>query len=188
MTASNGGAPPVIPAVGCSLQIDLGNGTVCMLQTHYERDMGALERSFIQDTLFDDGERLKARARIAAISKEIDGINSQRALNAGQLERAEADYQAKTAERIKQGDEAVEADSKLHAEQERRGPYTPSTKLAAYLKTLAHQQSAADTERTQTLNNLQATERMLDGTIAKLRAESAALKAIVDAPYCRADR
>jgi hypothetical protein len=170
------------------LQIDLGNGTICMLQTHYERDMEAHERALIQDMLFDDGERLKARARIVAIGKEIEGINSQRALNAGQLERAEADYQAKKTERIKQGDEAAEADARQHAEQERRGPYAPSTKLSAYLKTLAHQQSAADTEREQTLNNLQATERMLDGTIAKLRAEAEALKAVVDGPYRRADR
>lgn len=180
--------PAQAPAIGCSLQIDLGNNTVLMLQTHYERDMPAHERAAIQDMLYEDGERMKAHVRIQAIGKEIEGINQQRALNAGQLERAEADYQAKKADRIRLSDESADADILQQKETGRRGPYELSTKAKQHQKAIAAQQLAADQERDQTLSNLQATEKMLAARIDQLAAEAQKLKGVVDGPYSSADR
>ena len=180
--------PAPAPAIGVSLQTDLGGGGVFMLQTHYDAETSPADRSRIHDMIYDDSERMRARVRIGNIGKEISGIKLQMSLNSPQVERAEADYQRKKQERIEKSEMSAQADARRHSEANRRGPYKMSASEAQHQKGLAVEQDREDAERKQLLDGIAATEMQLNQAIERLTAEAASLQVVVDGPYSRADR
>ncbi len=175
------------PAVGVTFQVDLGNGTTMVLQTHYDQELSPQYRASLHDMLFADAERIKARVRVQAIDSEIAGVAKQASLSVPQIERAEADYNTKVAEITAASDASAQADADKHAES-RRGEYKPSQQEKQRQVQFATQLQKLREERDTTLRNFDATNNMLKARVAELQAERDKMQAVVDAPFSTADR
>lgn len=175
--------PGVAVAVGISLQVDLGEGRSVVLQTHYAGDLGLAERAALQDRLYDDADRLKARARITAIDKDIASLGIELALGEEQLARARETYETKGRARQEEMDRITQADYEAATKNNRRGEYAPSAACRASLEKVAQEGLSAANEKTMTERNYEASAAMIHRRIRDLNAERLRLVFEVSAPY-----
>lgn len=139
-------APVVtVPSVGASMQADIGNNIVLVLQTHFAQDDRAgADRNL--DILYDAIRRQKAKAEIQALEKLIDQHKKVLANNEGVAATAELDHATKLAkynEAIKREQDAIAAIDKEARERfqatGRRGDYTETAGTRSAKN--AHQQT-----------------------------------------------
>jgi hypothetical protein len=175
------------PAVGVTFQVDMGDGTAMILQTHYDQELPYKERSELHDRMYFDAERMRARVRIKALDQEAAGIALQRSHGKPQIERAEENYQREVARITDEANASAEADAKKHEAGERRGPYKPSTQEKQRQIGFQTQLERLRAERESTLKNFEATDKTLEAGLLRLKAERDVLQAVVDAAFSRAD-
>lgn len=181
-------SPVAAPAIGVSLQIDLGNGSVMILQTHQDQEVGALARATLHDQLFMDGERIKARVKIQVLDKQIEDIEKKVLIDKPQFERAEAHFSAEVAKITAEADAASNAAAEKFYASGRRGDYKPSGAEDTKQKAFARRLLELSEERAKAINGFSATEQMLQAKVTELQAERSALQAVVDAAYSPATR
>ena len=144
-------------AIGASLQLDVGNGGVMVLQTHVPQDIPVTQLNQLLDNLMAAGARQKAKAEVAQMEKNIEV--QQKALDDldFQLKEAEETHLRQLAivnERMAtyvQDRAKVEAQgAEEHARAGKRGGYEPTGARRARIAAI-HGQLAKEREALQAL-------------------------------------
>lgn len=182
-----------VPSLGFSMQVDLGAGRVCVLQTHLPNDCSAAELDGMLDKMTQAGDRQRAHYKIEELERDLAKLSQEQAQHKEDLARIESDYQAKVEERNaqmlvaqKSVDDFMDQAREAHGERGGRSAFAlrgPDASRVNNVKTGITQLQAdndrALAERDVALRNSQATFDRRDKMMADLTAEIAQCRAIV---------
>jgi hypothetical protein len=187
-------APSPAPALGFSLQVDLGAGRVCTLQTHLPGDCHFIELNLMLDKMTAAGDRQRAHYKLEELERDLAKLEKEQSQHQEDLERVDRDFdeqKQKRIEAIAKAEKAL-ADFEIAAgiaatERGRRNPNLTSQDRANARKTkggidqLKGEITAAQAERDKTMADSQKTIERRAELIEKTCAEIARCKEIVKA-------
>jgi hypothetical protein len=125
-------SPEKAAALGMSLQVDLGAGRVCTLQTFIPADAHLVELNMMLDKMTSAGDRQRAHYKIEEKERELAQLEKDQAQHQEDLDRIDVDYEAAQARRMDQAEKAVksaddyEVAAKANWNPAKRGEYKQS--------------------------------------------------------------
>lgn len=105
----DGAASEAAPALGMSLQVDLGAGRVCTLQTFLPNDCDAVALNQMLDKMTAAGARQRAAYRIEELERELEKLEREQAQHKEDLDAIDRDFAAAQEARTKQLDAATKS-------------------------------------------------------------------------------
>jgi chromosome segregation ATPase len=125
------------PALGMSLQFDLGAGRVCTMQTFLPRDCAAVELNRTLDKMTAAGDRQRAHYKIEELERDLAQLEKDHAQHAEDLARLDADYAEAQERRAQQAEKAAQAlgnfESVRASDAQERGRRAPGALKGAVL-------------------------------------------------------
>jgi hypothetical protein len=82
----------MIPALGFSLQVDLGAGRVCTLQTCLPNDCGVVALNRMLDKMTAAGDRQRAHYQIEGLERDLVKFEKEQAQGQADLQKIDADF------------------------------------------------------------------------------------------------
>jgi hypothetical protein len=83
---------PRVPALGFSMQVDLGAGRVCTLQTHIANDCSIGELNRMLDKMTHAGDRQRAHYQIEGLERDLHKYEKEQAQGQLDLQKIEDDF------------------------------------------------------------------------------------------------
>lgn len=181
------------PALGFSMQVDLGAGRVCTLQSFLPNDCSVSELNSMLDKMTAAGDRQRAHYKVEELDREIEQLEREQGQHKEDLERLDADYVARQAKREEEVDKAqkalddVEAAARdAHVASNKRGDFAlrgtdksrydaVKSGVQAIAVEMAKDQAEFDAAHANSTKTFERRNEILD----RLRAEVARCKAIV---------
>ena len=117
------------PALGFSLQVDLGAGRVCTLQTHVASDCSLRDLNMMLDKMTAAGDRQRAHYKIEELERDLKQTEKEQAQHQEDLDRVDREHEAAQAKRQAAAEAAVktlgEFEKVVAAQHEERGGRGP---------------------------------------------------------------
>lgn len=189
--------PPksAVPALGMSIQVDLGAGRVCTLQTFVSSDCKQVELNQMLDKLTSAGARQRAAYKIEELERDIEKLQKEHDQQVEDVAKLDEDHAAAQAKRTQDGADGLKAadDFEVKAKDAwesggRRGPFKLSQQNETYVKRVREgvdkvkaEIAAAEEEHKRVRGEIQKTMTRREEVIGKARAELARCKEIVNA-------
>lgn len=86
-------------ALGFSMQVDLGAGRVCTLQTHLANDCSVEQLNHMLDKMTSAGDRQRAHYKIEELEREIEQHEREQAQHQEDLDRLDLEFAARQEQR-----------------------------------------------------------------------------------------
>lgn len=102
-------------ALGFSMQVDLGAGRVCTLQTHLANDCTVEQLNHMLDKMTSAGDRQRAHYKIEELEREIEQHEREQAQHQEDLDRLDREYEARQEQRHAEIEKAQKALDNLNA-------------------------------------------------------------------------
>lgn len=182
-------------ALGFSLQIDLGAGRVCTMQTFLPNFCSAIELNRMLDKMTAAGDRQRAHYRIEELEREIAREEKAQEQHKEDLARLDREHEAKQAARDAQIEklrtaldnfEAARRDA--HVESGRRGEFQlrgtdkqSADRATSEITKAVAERDQAEVERNVAHQNSLVTIKRQDEILARMREEVERCKATVAA-------
>lgn len=177
---------PAAPALGFSIQVDLGAGRNAVLQTHLPNDASLDDINAMLDKMSSAADRQKARYDIDALTRTLEADEKMLAQAREDEERCRRDWEAQQALREKDLKRAQEDyDTSFNEAYERhrgsgrRGEFTASAQIRSKGSALARAKEDFEKEKIKheaEVGNFHTTVVRWESEIAKKRAEIASLQ------------
>lgn len=106
------GDAPQSPALGMSLQVDLGAGRVCTLQTFVPSDCSSVELNQMLDKMTAAGARQRSSYKIEELERDLEKFEKEQAQGHDDLKKIDDDFVAAQAKRE---DDALQATKRADA-------------------------------------------------------------------------
>ncbi len=182
------------PALGMSIQVDLGSGRIATLQTFVDSTCSIFELNAMLDKMTGAGDRQRAHYKIEELERDLKQEQKLLAQHADDLARIDKDYDAAQAKRF----DAIEKMQKTvdtfmatardnHVASNRRTEWALKgtekshvTAVNSGIKKLQDEIATATNERDVTHANTMITVNKRNEIIEHLQAEIAACKATVE--------
>jgi hypothetical protein len=103
------------PALGFSMQVDLGAGRVCTLQTFLPNDCTVEHLNHMLDKMTAAGDRQRAHYKIEELEREIEQHEREQAQHQEDLDRLDREYEARQEQRNAEVEKAQLALDNLNA-------------------------------------------------------------------------
>ena len=181
------------PALGFSLQVDLGAGRVCTLQTHVASDCSLRDLNMMLDKMTAAGDRQRAHYKIEELERDLKQTEKEQAQHQEDLDRVDREHEAAQAKRQASAEAAVKALGEFekvvaarHEERGGRGPVVLKghdkanyDRVASSVTKLKAEMANAQSERDVAHANSKTVFDRRAEIIAKMQAEIAHCKEIV---------
>ena len=181
------------PALGFSLQVDLGAGRVCTLQTHVASDCSLRDLNMMLDKMTAAGDRQRAHYKIEELERDLKQTEKEQAQHQEDLDRVDREHEAAQAKRQAAAEAAVktlgEFEKVVAAQHEERGGRGPVAlkghnkanydRVASSVTKLKTEMANAQSERDVAHANSKTVFDRRAEIIAKMQAEIAHCKEIV---------
>lgn len=102
-------ATPAAPALGMSLQVDLGAGRVCTLQTFVAADCSLPTLNRMLDKMTSAGARQRAAYKIEELERDLEKLLKEQEQHQEDLDNIDAEYVAAQAKRETDASKALTA-------------------------------------------------------------------------------
>lgn len=182
-----------VPSLGMSLQVDLGAGRVCTLQTFLPNDCSTPELNKMLDKMTDAGARQRSAYRIEEIERDLETLEKEQAQQSEDLAAVDARYDAEQTKRSADASRAEkslgEYEAAAKAAWEAKGGRGPmvlkgaekanADRVKGGVDKLKGEMLVAQEERARTREEILKTMDRRAELIAKRRAELARCKEIV---------
>ena len=104
-----------VPALGMSLQVDLGAGRVCTLQTFVSSDCSVVELNQMLDKMTAAGARQRSSYKIEELERDLEKLQREHDQQVEDLAKVDEDFEAAQAKRQEEGAQAIAALEKFRA-------------------------------------------------------------------------
>jgi len=138
--------PGQAPAVGTSIQVDIGGGAAMVLQTHFAQDAGPAEVDRLLDGMMRAAQRQKAKAEIVVLGKNIETQRKMLADLEFQMAEAEKSHQrqvlASETREAKWREEIAglqKSGYEQHRKDNKRGDYVPAGAIRSRISSFENQ-------------------------------------------------
>ena len=184
-----------VPAIGVSIQVDLGAGRVAALQTHVAGDCTLRDLNFALDKMTSAGDRQRAHYQLEELRRDLGKVEKEQSQHQEDLDRLDREHEAAQKKRLADAEAAVKAlgDYETAVTEERvargqRGPVVLKGSPKAHadrikdgIAKLKVDMAKAVAEHDVAHGNSKATFERRAATITKLKEEVARCEEIVAA-------